>query len=307
MVESLLNIRCKICDSCNVSIVQTISVGRLIMEWRQQLGIDTAEIFENVCDLKLFKCQKCNLRFFMPDSYHGESRIYESLNKYDWYYMPFKWEHFAALRELNPQEEVLEIGCGDGNFLEKARTSKSVNAIGIDLNRFAVEKAKLKGFSVYCMDIQEAPSIWVNRFDTICAFQVLEHLHNPRDFLLRALSFLRPGGKLLLGVPNADSFLRYQFNVLDMPPHHSTRWDEKVMAYFTNLFPLSLKDIKQEPLATYHVGQFVDAYLGILLRNRKTRPIYFQRMKGLLTLLLIRSKTCRLLKGHTLYASFVRK
>lgn len=302
----LLDARCKICDSCNVSVVQRISVDRLISDWKGQFGIEISQIMSKVNRLQLFECNECHLKFFLPNSYQGAITIYEALEKFDWYYMPLKWEHSMALRDLKPSDKILEVGCGEGHFLQRVRADKDIHTIGIDLNQSAIEKAKHKGLPVHCMDIQEATSLWAGQFDAVCSFQVLEHLQNPRDFLLQALSLIRPGGKLLLGVPNADSFLKHQFNVLDMPPHHRTRWDAKAISSLPKIFPLSECRIRKEPLAEYHVGEFLDVYLGLVAKNRIMRWHFPQKIKAVFTLLLIRSKVNKLLRGHTLYVSFTR-
>ena len=45
-------------------------------------------------------------------------------------------------------------------------------------------------------------------FDTIVMEHILEHVENPVDLLRRARTWLAPGGRMLLGVPNAHSIHR---------------------------------------------------------------------------------------------------
>ena len=52
-------------------------------------------------------------------------------------------------------------------------------------------------------------------FDYIVLSQVLEHIYQPRQFLMSCKSLLRPGGRIVLSCPNYDSFLREQ---------HGQRW-----------------------------------------------------------------------------------
>jgi SAM-dependent methyltransferase len=156
------------------------------------------------------------------------------------------------------------------------------------------------------MDFQEAVSKWPNHFDAVCSFQTLEHVPNPRGFLSTASAMLRPGGKLLLGIPNGDSFLKYQFNILDMPPHHLTRWGLRVISYLPNLFPLSIEHVKEEPLAHYHVDQYLEAYCTILRSIPWVGEACSLRIKNVVSSFLRRSGIHLLLKGHTLYAAFIK-
>jgi 2-polyprenyl-3-methyl-5-hydroxy-6-metoxy-1,4-benzoquinol methylase len=45
-----------------------------------------------------------------------------------------------------------------------------------------------------------------NSFDVITAFDVLEHMYQPREFLGRVLSWLRPGGIFFAELPNINSW-----------------------------------------------------------------------------------------------------
>jgi SAM-dependent methyltransferase len=60
-------------------------------------------------------------------------------------------------------------------------------------------------------------------FGAITMFHVLEHLYDPSTYLLAAWRLLKPGGKLIVQVPNASSwqFLLFgnHWNGLDMPRH----------------------------------------------------------------------------------------
>jgi SAM-dependent methyltransferase len=297
---------CKICHSAKVFEVQLVPVDRLVSAWKRELGLELSSVFENIPQIRLLECDTCHLRFFVPDSYPGAEKIYPQLDQFYWYYMPFKWEHSMALKDLKGLRKIFEIGCGEGHFIERLQLEGAVEARGIDMNENAVREAQRRRLPVYCMDLREATSKWTNYFDAICSFQVLEHVSNPRDFLDRASSMLRPGGKLLLGIPNAESFLKHQFNILDMPPHHLTRWGSKVFSYLPNLFPLAIQHIKEEPLAKYHVDDYLEAYCGMIKRVPWMRKACAPRIKKVVSASLRYSGAHLLLKGHSLYASFIR-
>jgi ubiquinone/menaquinone biosynthesis C-methylase UbiE len=65
---------------------------------------------------------------------YGDSKFYEQLEKFDWYYMPWKWEHEITLSYLDPKKRVLEIGCGTGSFVQKAADISGAYIKGLELN-----------------------------------------------------------------------------------------------------------------------------------------------------------------------------
>jgi len=103
---------------------------------------------------------------------------------------------------------VLDFGCGNGNFLLK--TKKIANeVIGIEMDeRFysTFEKAKLKVFP----DLKSAS---VQNMDIITMFHVLEHLPNPRNILTELRDILKPGGKIIIEIPNSEDALSNLYKI----------------------------------------------------------------------------------------------
>jgi SAM-dependent methyltransferase len=76
------------------------------------------------------------------------------------------------------------------------------DAWGCDRSLKAVEHGKQSGLQLCAADISE---ISLGGFDLITAFHVIEHIVHPLEFLMACYSHLRPGGFLLLEVPNYGS------------------------------------------------------------------------------------------------------
>jgi 2-polyprenyl-3-methyl-5-hydroxy-6-metoxy-1,4-benzoquinol methylase len=306
MDSAFLVTRCKICDSSNVSVIQNVSVENLKAAWKRSFGLEISFVFKNIETIEMYECSTCHLIFFLPDVYPSSDSIYSELAKFDWYYMPRKWEYSMALMDIENRAKILEIGCGAGYFLKEAHEKRGVTAVGIDLNEAVVQRTQRQGLQTYCMDIEKAASLWPDQFDAVCSFQVLEHVKNPKDFLLKAVELIRPGGKLILGTPNADSFLKNQFSVLDMPPHHLTKWNSRVVSHLPSSFPLSVHRIKEEPLAHYHVRDYLESRCKILKWPSHIGNPCSPQLRNLFARFLVHSRIHRLLKGHTLYVSFRR-
>jgi 2-polyprenyl-3-methyl-5-hydroxy-6-metoxy-1,4-benzoquinol methylase len=124
---------------------------------------------------------------------------------------------------------VLDIGAGDGAFLEAFRAAgiPTQNLYGLDIESNAVEKLRGKGFQGLHGRVEEA-NIPGEHFDLVTMIQVLEHLANPKDVVQSVRQVLRPGGLFLLETPNAASWDRRFFSRKTWGgyhfPRHWTLW-----------------------------------------------------------------------------------
>jgi len=292
---------CPLCHSPNLALRKSVTVDSLFKAWEQEFGIDIHSELGDISVIQLFACKSCGLEHFIPDNLSGSAGLYASLDKFDWYYMPRKWEHDLALHDLPGCQVVLEIGCGTGDFVARMLENGITSAEGIELNESAVQNAQSHGLPVRRIDLADLAIEKTGQYDAVCSFQVLEHVPNPGDFLQSSCALLKPGGRLMVGVPNADSYLRYQFNLLDMPPHHLTRWPPAVLERLPERLLLRLIRLEREPLADYHVADYVDTFL-----NRFVRPINRQPLRHLLTWLIRHAGLQKRITGHTVYAAYER-
>jgi 2-polyprenyl-3-methyl-5-hydroxy-6-metoxy-1,4-benzoquinol methylase len=210
----------------------------------------------------------------------GDGRFYEQLHKNSAYYPEEKWEFsqaFRWLKESRADASILEIGCGNGAFLDLCRRAGFERLRGLELNASACRECREKGHDVSVEMIEQlGPS--AGSFDYVCAFQILEHVPDPIGFLQAVTGRLRRGGKLILSTPNAASFLsRYKWCLLDLPPHHMSRWDATSFRRTAELLGLSVVAIRNEPLAKYHYRFFANSLVEHLppgsLRRRAAKPI----------------------------------
>jgi 2-polyprenyl-3-methyl-5-hydroxy-6-metoxy-1,4-benzoquinol methylase len=100
---------------------------------------------------------------------------------------------------------VLDVGCGLGNILEEL-AKLGCEVFGIEPNPDAAKMCKEKGLDVECGLVDEVvyPE---NDFDTVILFHVIEHLPSPKNTLQKIFHILKPGGRVFLACPNADSYL----------------------------------------------------------------------------------------------------
>jgi SAM-dependent methyltransferase len=116
------------------------------------------------------------------------------------------WHHNQAanarrLGETKAGDRVLEIGCRHGRTLALMRDGIGIEAYGIEPGLDEAEKARQAGISCFVGTIEDYDPGEL-RFDQIQSFHVLEHLHDPLAAMLRMRSWLKPGGRMVIEVPN---------------------------------------------------------------------------------------------------------
>lgn len=303
MTEPLMS---PITQKSNCNLLLTLSCNKLIQDWKKGFGIDISEDLKGYKEIQLYECDKSKLRFFVPIHTAGSDKLYEQLEKYDWYYMPRKWEHDVAVKDLQGCQRVLEVGCGRGAFVERLCKEEGIDAEGIELNSKAVNSAKAKGINVYPIDLHKLAEKEKESYDAVCSFQVLEHISEPLNFIEGQLKLIKPGGKLIIGVPNAESFIKHcKNNLLDQPPHHVTRWCQQTFLFLESIFPLKVQHFHTEPLADYHVGWYASTQLSRLPKTRLIRSSLFRLMHHLVKPTLNKSNFARnLIDGMTLYVCY---
>jgi SAM-dependent methyltransferase len=130
-------------------------------------------------------------------------------------------DHSVMFLPAHNHGRLIEIGCGDGEFLARAR-SLGWQVEGIDFDARSVEMAKRKGIPVTCGTPGEQ-NLRANSYDAIVLCHLIEHVHDPRTLLRDCYRILRPGGQLVVLTPNAQSLSHRIFRKcwlpLDPPRH----------------------------------------------------------------------------------------
>jgi len=93
---------------------------------------------------------------------------------------------------------LLEIGCGNGFFLDEARTRGYAEVRGVEPSCEAIAKAPSAVRDRIVCDIMRPGLFPGASFDAVCLFQVFDHLPDPAGVLAEAGRVLKPGGHLLI-------------------------------------------------------------------------------------------------------------
>src|SRR6266849_9923357 len=184
-----------------------------------------------------FACAACGLELWEPREM-PDARWYEQIyGGRDEELLPLEPGHKYFLEDAAAPRggELLDVGCGTGNFLAEARDAGyRVTGIELDRNaaRFAKERLGLQ--EVLPLTISEfAAQHPEERFDVVTFFEVLEHQAAPVEFLQKVKACVRPGGVIALSVPNRERWLTGP-DVLDYPPNHFLRWNAAALRKFLN-------------------------------------------------------------------------
>lgn len=105
-----------------------------------------------------------------------------------------------------PTGTLLEIGPGFGTFAELAdKSGRFENVIVVERTPEMAKACRDRGLNVIEKPIEEIEDE-LRRVDVAVAFEVVEHLFDPGEFLSRCANVLRPGGLLVVSCPNGEGF-----------------------------------------------------------------------------------------------------
>lgn len=172
-------------------------------------------------------------------------------------------------------KNLLDIGCGTGDFLETALKS-NWNSTGIEPNEQARLIANSKtNNSVF--EIEHLNKLELNSFDVITLWHVLEHLPDLEMHTALFKSLLKPNGTLVIAVPNFKSYDAEHYKnfwaAYDVPRHlwHFSRTSilelfkrENIKlvktlpmifdAYYVSLLSEKYKSGKMNPFKAFYIG-----------------------------------------------------
>jgi len=145
---------------------------------------------------------------------------------------------------LSAPGKFLDMGSGSGNAVLLAK-QVGWESIGIDFDPLAVEVARKKGLTAF-VGSDELLSKYQGYFDYVLCSHVLEHVHNPRQFIDRLCASVKPSGVLVITLPNSTSSVREYFGDnwrgLEAPRHLSIPSQQYLIDIFISLgFTVDIK------------------------------------------------------------------
>ena len=185
------------------------------------------------------QCSACQVYFRNPRPTQAEiARSYDTGGTFDAWQeeetsRAAMWERRVSLvRRFQARGRLLDVGTGDGHFLETARTT-GFEVTGTEVSVAGASYARARGFDIHLGQVTDLalPSA---SFDVATIWHVLEHVPDPRAVLQKVHSLLRPGGTLVVAVPNEENyFIRRRFGMVKASPFASLQFGGEIhLTYF---------------------------------------------------------------------------
>jgi SAM-dependent methyltransferase len=108
--------------------------------------------------------------------------------------------HLSSYR--SPPGALLDIGCGDGEFLVLCRDA-GWHCSGIELSKQAARRATHKGIPIFSPHTMEGGE-WAQHFDVVTLINVLETVADPAIMLQQTRTLLAPGGLVIVRATNGS-------------------------------------------------------------------------------------------------------
>jgi SAM-dependent methyltransferase len=261
---------CVACGAASLLAGERIATADLAAAWRredeatgalQAIEPRTAAIMRSLpAEIRFDCCPACGLEMADPPAVWSSAE-YPRDQSY-----PLRWEFLRGIEDLGDVPlDVLEIGCGEGHFLELA-AGRGHRPVGVDFTDSAVASARARGLRAFCGGFDElARHIGSDqRFDAVALFQVIEHVADPGHIFSSIRSWTRPGARLLISCPGPRRFTRLireqqagRRDFWDYPPHHVLRWTLPALRAAVTRHGWDVIDAIEEPFSWVAAGSHI--------------------------------------------------
>ncbi len=156
-------------------------------------------------------------------------------------------------------DRLLDVGCGTGDFLNLAK-GIGLDVDGVEINNSARTIAEKKLNKKVFNSISELHG---QQYDKITLWHVLEHLRDFEESIEQLKSLLKPGGTLIIGVPNFKSFdARYykSYWAAYDTPRHLWHFSRESFYYLTDKYGLDYVKDKGMVLDSFYVSLLSEKY-----------------------------------------------
>lgn len=270
-----MSVSCPACLSDNVGPVEHVDVSALAESWARA-GAHGPTLPEEIHRyvrgdlgsnvIRIMACANCEMEFadprktWRPSHYPAEGH-------------GLGWDHEQALQLLATLQRgrVLDIGCADGQFLEKA-AALGHEATGVDFSDEDVAAARRRGVEAFVGDLSRDGDLTrgTRPFSIITLFQVIEHLEELETVFAQIARLATPDARLMIGCPSPRRYTRTWAHperiglsdYWDYPPQHSLRWSAEALEVFLTRQGWQVTSIQHEPLSWVGAAAHLTALWG---------------------------------------------
>jgi 2-polyprenyl-3-methyl-5-hydroxy-6-metoxy-1,4-benzoquinol methylase len=182
------------------------------------------------------------------------------------------WKVVQQVPNLSiPGDNVIDIGCGNGDLAIELKRSGWKNVIGVDVSKPRIAIARTRSPEITFFDVPlEKTNIPSNHAELAILDNVIEHIPDPVVFLRSLRTYMEPQGKIVVITPNMCSG---NFKFLG-------RWWTPELAPHAHIFlftPKAMRNcLKAAGFNTVHEGTF---HLPILNSSQVANDLIKGRFK----------------------------
>jgi SAM-dependent methyltransferase len=216
-------------------------------------------------------CRNCGLKQTFPQPQNLEKYYAEYHGKRHSFTESFRMnQRLSRLKDCKKGGNILDIGCGNGSFLELA--SKNFGQIiGTEFNPPKVD------FSVYKSLADVKNTYGKNYFDAITLWHSLEHFPDLNEVLNDVSYLLKDNGSVFIAVPNSSGWQAKLFGMnwlhLDVP-RHLFHFNPKSLTFCLQKYGFEIKNITHQEFEYDLLGWSQSALNSIF----KTSNVFFKTL-----------------------------
>lgn len=159
-------------------------------------------------DLRVWRCDVCSFVQIDPafdESYYDDYLMTVSHSSQMQAYQREQAREFVARFGLQ-DKRIVEVGCGDGNYLDHLHAA-GARVVGNEPSAKFRALAEARGYVVHSDYVHRSAPVPDGPYDAFACRQVLEHVADPREFLLGIRKSISPDGVGLVEVPSLEQAL----------------------------------------------------------------------------------------------------
>lgn len=205
MKMNILKRACPVCDSFE---------GKKVFK-RDFSGMSSIVPF---LKYEIVQCEKCGMMYAdnliqsMPlAEYYNVLSKYETHDNLVSKELKEMYAHIVKFVStcIEKNDDILDIGCGNGNLLHMLRESGYTRLTGVEPSETNIKNIKVRwGIEAYTGEIgDELPGIAGRKYKLIIMQGVLEHLLECKEKIRWILEYLDDDGYLYIGIPDVSDFI----------------------------------------------------------------------------------------------------
>jgi SAM-dependent methyltransferase len=230
---------------------------------------------------KIVRCGGCTMMFADPreegaggydESYYRDGHHVDDPHRR----ALFEERYREVISTLEPPGKILDVGCGTGDFLLVC-SEHGWETVGVDISSYAarITRERTRG-EAHGGPLADAPLVPAS-FDVVHMHHMLEHVADPVSTLKSVRELLRPGGRLVIEVPNERNLINLAMRLQrkpmlpsDQPPTHLLFFDPTSLPETVEAAGFVVDAVRQKDLtsaARRHIYRYFDGQGNALSRT----------------------------------------